>query len=120
GLVGAPGFIDLHDHGQTEETYRYRALDGVTTSFELEVGTGDIDRWYREREPGRLINYGVSIGQIQVRMAVLHDPATFLPTGDGAHKVATPAEIAEIARRIDEGLRKGAVAMGLGPSYTSA
>src|SRR4029453_16332529 len=36
------------------------------------------------------------------------------------HKVATPAEIAEIARRIDEGLRKGAVAMGLGPSYTSA
>jgi len=120
GLVVAPGFIDLHAHGQTEETYRLQALDGVTTTFELEVGTADVDRWYREREKGRLINYGVSIGQIQVRMAVLHDPATFLPTGDGAHKVATPAEIAEIARRIDEGLRKGAVAMGLGPSYTSA
>jgi N-acyl-D-aspartate/D-glutamate deacylase len=120
GLVVAPGFIDLHAHGQSEETYRLQALDGVTTSFELEVGTADVDRWYRERDNGRLINYGVSIGQIQVRMAVLHDPATFLPTGDGAHKVASPAEIAEMARRIDEGLRKGAVAMGLGPSYTAA
>ena len=33
--------------------YRLQALDGVTTSFELEVGTGDVDRWYREREKGR-------------------------------------------------------------------
>jgi N-acyl-D-aspartate/D-glutamate deacylase len=120
GLVVAPGFIDMHAHGQTEETYGYQALDGVTTSFELEVGTADVDSWYREREKGRLINFGVSIGHIQVRMAVLHDPGTFLPTGDAAHKVASPAEIAEMMRRIDEGLRKGAVAVGLGPSYTAA
>ena len=120
GLVVAPGFIDLHEHGQTDEAYRYEAADGVTTSFELEVGTGDVDRWYKEREPGRLINYGVSVGHIQVRMAVLHDPSTFLPSGDAAHKVASPAEIAEMVRRIDDGLRKGAVAVGLGPSYTAA
>ena len=120
GLVVAPGFIDLHEHGQTEEAYRYQAADGVTTSFELEVGTADIDRWYQEREKGRLVNFGVSIGHIPVRMAVLHDPGTFLPSGDAAHKVATAAEIAEMARRIDEGLRKGAVSVGLGPSYTAA
>ena len=52
GLVVAPGFIDLHAHGQTEETYRLQALDGVTTSFELEVGTGDVDRWYRRAGEG--------------------------------------------------------------------
>jgi N-acyl-D-aspartate/D-glutamate deacylase len=120
GLVVAPGFIDLHSHGQTEETYRCQVLDGVTTSFELEVGTADVDGWYREREKGRLINYGVSIGHIQVRMAVLHDPGTFLPTGDAAHRAASTPEIAEMARRIDEGLRQGAVSMGLGPSYTAA
>ena len=120
GLVVAPGFIDLHEHGQTEEAYRYQAADGVTTSFELEVGTADIDRWYQEREKGRLVNFGVSIGHIPVRMAVLHDPGTFLPSGDAAHKVATTAEIEEMARRIDEGLRKGAVSVGLGPSYTAA
>src|SRR5687768_14944554 len=34
GLVVAPGFIDLHAHGQTPETYRYQARDGVTTALE--------------------------------------------------------------------------------------
>lgn len=120
GLVVAPGFIDLHSHQQTDETYRCQVLDGVTTAFELEVGAADIDAWYRDREPGRAINYGVSVGHIPVRIAVLHDPSTFLPSGDAAHKVASPAEIAEMARRIDDGLRKGAVSMGLGPSYTAA
>ena len=120
GLVVAPGFIDLHSHGQTDETYRCQALDGVTTAFELEVGTADIDRWYAEREPGRLINYGVSIGHIPVRIAVLHDPSTFLPSGDAAHKVASAGEIAEMAKMIDTGFRQGAVSMGLGPSYTAA
>ena len=120
GLVVAPGFIDLHSHGQTDETYRCQVLDGVTTAFELEVGTADVDRWYAEREPGRLINYGVSIGHIPVRIAVMHDPSTFLPSGDAAHKVASPQEIAAMARMIDEGFRKGAVSMGLGPSYTAA
>ena len=120
GLVVAPGFIDLHSHQQTDETYRCQVLDGVTTAFELEVGAADIDAWYRDREPGRAINYGVSVGHIPVRIAVMHDPSTFLPNGDAAHKIATPGEIAEMVRKIDEGLRKGAVAMGLGPSYTAA
>ena len=120
GLIVAPGFIDLHSHQQTDETYRCQVLDGVTTAFELEVGAADIDAWYREREPGRAINYGVSVGHIPVRIAVMHDPSTFLPNGDAAHKAATAGEIAEMARQIDEGLRKGAVAMGLGPSYTAA
>ena len=92
----------------------------MTSAFELEVGAADIDAWYRDREPGRAINYGVSVGHIPVRIAVMHDPSTFLPSGDAAHKAASPAEIAEMARRIDEGLRKGAGAMGLGPSYTAA
>src|ERR1700741_3022736 len=38
GLVIAPGFIDLHSHGQTPENYRYKAMDGVTTALELEIG----------------------------------------------------------------------------------
>ena len=101
GLIVAPGFIDLHSHGQTDETYRCQVLDGVTTAFELEVGTADVDGWYREREAGRAINYGVSIGHIPVRMAVMHDPSTFLPSGDAAHRPASAPEIAEMTRRID-------------------
>src|SRR5262245_20933968 len=33
GLVVAPGFIDLHVHGQNPETYALRAADGVTTAL---------------------------------------------------------------------------------------
>jgi dihydroorotase len=119
-LVVAPGFIDLHAHGQTPETYRFQARDGVTTALELEVGTADIEKWYGERKSGRLINYGVSIGHIPVRMAVMRDAGNFLPTGPGAHKVATSAEIKEIARRLEEGLKDGAVSMGAGFPYTPA
>jgi dihydroorotase len=53
-------------------------------------------------------------------MAVMRDPGNFLPTGDGAHKPASPAQIKEIARRIEEGLETGAVSMGAGFSYTPA
>ena len=41
GLVAAPGFIDLHSHGQTPENYRYKAMDGVTAALELEVGVAE-------------------------------------------------------------------------------
>ena len=120
GLVVAPGFIDIHAHGQTPETYRFEALDGVTTSLELELGTADVPAWYAERERGERINYGVSIGHIKVRMAVMHDSGTEWPLGDGAHRAATPAQIDEIARRIATGLRQGAVDIGAGFPYTPA
>lgn len=120
GHVVAPGFIDLHRHGQNDENYRYAAMDGVTSALELEVGTADVDAWYREREPGRLVNYGVAIGHIGVRMAVMGDAGDFLPSGPGASAVATDAQVAEMARRIDAGLRRGAVGVGFGTAYTPA
>ena len=49
GLVVAPGFIDLHAHGQDDENYRVFAMDGVTTALELEVGTGDVPKFYADR-----------------------------------------------------------------------
>ena len=120
GLVVAPGFIDLHAHGQTPETYRFQSLDGVTTSLELELGTSDVAAWYRERSAGERINYGVSVGHIKVRMSVMHDPGTVMPVSTGAYKVATPAEIGEIAKRIERGLSAGAVSIGAGFPYTPA
>ncbi len=41
-LVVAPGFIDLHQHGQDAENYAAKAADGVTTALELEVGVADV------------------------------------------------------------------------------
>lgn len=118
GLVVAPGFIDLHQHGQDEENYRFKAMDGVTTALELEVGTGDVDAWYAQREQKTLINYGVSAGHLAARMAAMHEPVTFLPTGDAARRAATDAEILEMKQRLEQGLKRGAVAVGFGIQYT--
>src|SRR5271167_2983639 len=90
GLVVVPGFIDLHEHGQEPRNYQFQAHDGVTTTLELERGTADVDGWYAQREGKALINYGVSIGHMPVRMRVFGDLGPFLPTGDAAHKQATP------------------------------
>jgi N-acyl-D-aspartate/D-glutamate deacylase len=120
GLVVAPGFIDLHQHGQDAENYAAKAADGVTTALELEVGVADIDHWYAEREGKSLIHYGASAGHIPVRMAVMHDPGQLLPSGDAAHREATPVEMEQIMALLEKGLQRGAVAVGVGPAYTEA
>jgi N-acyl-D-aspartate/D-glutamate deacylase len=119
GLVVAPGFIDLHEHAQEPRNYQFQARDGVTTSLELEVGTEDVDAWYAKRESKSLINFGVSAGHIPVRMKVMHDPGNFLPTGDAAHREATPQELEEIKNQIHHGLERGALAVGMGINYTA-
>lgn len=119
GLVVAPGFIDLHEHGQDEMAYGLMVRDGVTSAFELEVGTGDVDGWYAERAGGELVNHGVSIGHIPVRMDLLGDPGTgLLPAGVGGSGVLTPVQLDEMERRLRQGLDQGAVAVGFGIAYT--
>ena len=120
GLIVAPGFIDLHEHGQEPRNYQFQARDGVTTSLELEAGTDDVDKWYAVREGKALINFGVSVGHIPVRMRVMHDPGTFLPTGDAAHREATAQELREIDQGMERGLKRGALAVGMGINYTAA
>jgi N-acyl-D-aspartate/D-glutamate deacylase len=118
GLVVAPGFIDLHEHGQEPKNYQFQAHDGVTTSLELEAGTADVAGWYAAREGKSLINYGVSIGHIPVRMKVMHEPPGLLPSGDAAHREATLAEFTDISAEMEKGFHEGALAEGMGVNYT--
>ena len=118
GLVVAPGFIDLHQHGQTSADYVRKAADGVTTALELEVGTANVDAWYAEREGKSAINFGASIGHIPVRMAVMKDAGAFLPSGPAANQEATALQIVDIRAGLARGLARGAVGVGLGVAYT--
>jgi N-acyl-D-aspartate/D-glutamate deacylase len=124
GLVVAPGFIDLHVHGQNDENYRLYAMDGVTTALELEVGVGDTPAFYAVHDGKSLINYGASAGHIKARMAVMKDGGTefgtLLPLDSAGHQVASDAQIAEMRRRVEVGLAAGALGVGMGLEYTPA
>ena len=124
GLVVAPGFIDLHAHGQDDENYRLFALDGVTTALELEAGTADVPAFYAARQGKALINYGAAASHIKARMTVLRDNGiaanTLLPLDSAGYVVANAAQIADMRRHIDAGLAAGGLGVGMGLQYTPA
>ena len=124
GLVVAPGFIDLHAHGQDDENYRIFALDGVTTALELEAGTENVPAFYAAREGKALINYGASASHIKARMSVMHDGGvaarTLLPLDSAGYNLASDAQIAEMRRQIEAGLSAGGLGVGMGLQYTPA
>jgi N-acyl-D-aspartate/D-glutamate deacylase len=118
GLVVAPGFIDLHQHSHTAYAYRFKAMDGVTTALELEVGVSPVNEWYAAREGKSLINFGASSGHIPARMAVMHDTGGLLPRDGAVNRVATPDEQKAIEAAIEKGLVDGGMGMGMGIAYT--
>ncbi len=117
GLVVAPGFIDLHSHGQDDENYHYKAHDGVTTALELEIGVSPVAAWYQSREGKALINFGASSGHVPAKMAVLHDTGDFLPRDHAVHDMATDEQKLSIVNAVRQGLDDGAVGIGFGIAY---
>jgi len=73
GLVVAPGFIDMHAHGRTNQEQEYQLHDGVTTALELEWGIEHVGKWYASRQGKALINYGASVCWPFERFRALED-----------------------------------------------
>src|SRR5499427_11020733 len=72
GLVVAPGFIDLHAHGQSVPADRMQAFDGVTTTLDLEAGVLPVASWYRKQAAnGRVLNYGASTNWAFARIGAM-------------------------------------------------
>lgn len=129
GLVVAPGFIDLHAHGQDSVSARLQALDGVTTALEMEVGVYPVAPWYSSREGRALIHYGATVSHPNARAKLLtgadigHQPT--LPPGQNEsmgseiiYEELDDGRIAELAALMEAGLAEGGLGYGFGITYT--
>jgi N-acyl-D-aspartate/D-glutamate deacylase len=131
GLVVAPGFIDLHEHGQDMASQRVKALDGVTAALELEIGAPDVAQFLKSKEGRSLIHYGTSASHVAARAAVFGAPLPaevigstsgspeILPkSGPATDQPATPEQIEAVRERLRAELDAGGLAVGMGIEYT--
>jgi N-acyl-D-aspartate/D-glutamate deacylase len=122
GLVLAPGFIDLHQHAQNLESQRVKALDGVTTALEMEIGVPDVAQFLKAKEGHSLIHYGTSASHAAARSQVLGAPlpdGEILPkSGPATDQPATPEQIEAMRLRLRAELDAGGLAIGMGIQYT--
>jgi predicted amidohydrolase len=117
GLIVAPGFIDLHAHGQDLDNSRFQVMDGVTTACEMEIGVSDVDEYYRERVGDSLNNFGATIGLTRIRIDMTDDPGDFVPEQDAAKGAFDVKQLVEVYKRVDAGLKEGALGVGIGLQY---
>jgi N-acyl-D-glutamate deacylase len=127
GLVVAPGFIDLHAHGQTIPADRMQAFDGVTTTLDLEAGVMPVASWYRrQQKQGRVLNYGASTNWAFARIGAMtgsNEESSLEAFGRAmrdqrwVENVATEAEIAGILDRLGRGLQEGGIGIGILNAY---
>ena len=127
GLVVAPGFIDLHAHGQSIPADRMQAFDGVTTTLDLEAGVMPVASWYRRQAAqGRILNYGASTNWAFARIGALtgsNEESSLEAFGRAMRdrswvdNVASDAEVAGILDRLAHGLNEGGIGIGILNAY---
>jgi N-acyl-D-glutamate deacylase len=127
GLVVAPGFIDLHAHGQSIPADRMQAFDGVTTTLDLEAGVLPVASWYRRQaDKGRVLNYGAAANWAFARIGAMtgSNAESSLEAFGNAMRdrrwidnVADDGEVATILDRLAHGLNEGGIGIGILNAY---
>ena len=119
GLVVAPGFIDLTQHDQTAAGYRLKAMDGVSTALELEIGPPDVRKFLDQRRNAALINYGTTASHPWARAAIFGQAAVgeeeiVPPSGPTTNDPATPEQMQRMQQRLRAELNAGGLGVGMG------
>jgi dihydroorotase len=140
GLVVAPGFIDLHAHGQSARANEFQAMDGVTTALEMESGVPDMEVFLAQRNEDALLNYGATIAHGGARTRVMpeygpeleaalaatravgqSDADAWMRLYDaaaaGRYDALDPADYPALWDRLDAGLQAGALGIGMPHQY---
>lgn len=130
GLVVAPGFIDLHAHGQSPEANEFQAHDGVTTALELEVGVPDVGIFLKHRQGKAILNYGATASHGMSRTLSMktfaNDAEKWQQTTDfgfeimnkGRYNALSGAEeLTVLGAALERGLREGGLGLGVSPQY---
>lgn len=127
GLVVAPGFIDLHAHGQNMASDRMQAFDGVTTTLELESGVLLFPEWFeKQKKDRRVLNYGASASWTFSRVAAMEGQkpqltvewaqSTYALT-KWVNNVTTDVEQKVILDILERELKAGALGIGCNAGY---
>jgi N-acyl-D-aspartate/D-glutamate deacylase len=124
GLVVAPGFIDLHVHGQDPVSWDFMARDGVTTALELEAGVSGQEGFIEGANGTARIHHGASAGHIAARILAKHGVRMGTLGADEFQgsgwmtDAANEAETTALLSTLSEDLDAGAIGVGMGIAYT--
>jgi len=141
GHVVAPGFIEGHQHATDQFSRKVNLRDGLTTQMDFEAGAGDIAKWYADHEGKTQSNYGMVVLATLARVSVLDGPEIVAMGNDmgelfrgvvGAAAAKAQKEgrkpgwsstlpnkeqMTKIMSYVDEGLRQGALGVGVPVGY---
>ena len=129
GLVVGPGFVDLHSHVHSTAGHRLQAMDGVTTSLDLEAGLMPIEKAYADAaQAGRPLNYGFSASWGAARAQVLLgvDADARIASGlavlgnPGWQRSSSPAELTAWLSALEHEIAAGALGIGVLMGYAPA